>query len=83
MRPLATQLRATPPARHSARTGFGGGGTGGFQHNVFERGLNRGGEIHLTLFHPLLRLARRATKQGMKRPVGHAQAAGVVELFHV
>ena len=75
MRPLATQLRATPPARQrSLRPVTFRGVPGHAQHDLLGHGLDGGGQVHLALGHLGLGLAGRAAEELVDLLAGHGQA---------
>ena len=85
MRPLPTQLSATPPARHRSRMPVSRcANAAHLQHHFFGDVLNRSREIHLAL----RQLGSRAARAGppnsrSNRSAGHRQAVRVGEVLHV
>ena len=82
--PLATQLSATPPARHRFVMPVSRGERAGQpQHDLLGDRLDRRGEVHLALRQiAISAAARRAAEQRVEPLVGHRQPGAVVEVAH-
>ena len=82
--PLATQLSATPPARHRLRSPVSRATRARHaQHDLLGHLLDRGGDVHVELRQQLLRRARRLAEQRVELAVRHGQADAVVEVIQV
>ncbi len=83
-RPLATQLRATPPARHRpALAGQARRGAGHPQDDLLGHLLDRPGQVHLPAGEVRLGRPRRAAEHVVEAAVGHAQRGQVAEVLPV
>ena len=73
IRPLATQLRATPPAmQRFVEAGLLVDVADHLQHDLLADLLHGGGDVELALGHPGLGLAGRAAEELVEGAVRHA-----------
>ena len=84
MRPLPTQLSATPPARQSlSDAGQPVRGARHPEHRLLADFLDRARDVEIALDQVGLRHPRRRAEQLVERPVGHREAAEIVEVLLV
>ena len=84
MRPLPTQLSATPPARHRFSSPVSPWTVRRHaEHDLLAHHLNRSREIHLLLRELRLRLAGRSAEQLVERLTRHREAGQVIEVLLV
>ncbi len=82
--PFATQLSATPPARHRfCFAGLHREAAGEAQHHLFDYGLDRRREVHVALLERRCGLARRSIEQRVEAIVRHRKPGAVVEIVEI